>query len=662
MTVEPARPNPSDGRPPSTDPLTIEQVTAFDPPREYRLHPRDRQVAYTTDAGGARQLFSLSLRSGAAVQLSASEHDVSDPRWSPDGRRLAFVRDGSIWVIDADGSRQVRVTEHPAGNSRPRWSPDGLRLAFVSRRRGWSQVWVIDAPVPRRGRPAAKPRPAEPRPVTPPGLDVNEFDWSPDGTRLALVAEREADGWRSAVSVVDVASGAEQRITVGAALECAVQWLPDGSLLLLSDADGWLQVVRVGPDLRERALLTIDPHDHGEPSGTFGVAPIASPDGGRFVHLRIHDGVTDLVVAPMTAPTPIKRGRGRPPKNPPPNVAAGSGLEVQPWPGLWRPIGWTTDGGWVAAVGESERRPQDLWLLPVPGVAPTGSRARRVTDSLPAVLRGARFVEAERIAFTARDGVRIEGNLFRPVAATGKRGATRVPTVINLHGGPTWQSFRGWMPLKQVLVREGFAVLDVDFRGSTGYGRSFRLANVDEWGQADARDCVDAGRWAAAQPWSNGRLAVHGGSYGGYLTLCALVEAPDLWQAGVDLYGDSEIAESYRHGDRPGRIDLFRMMGAPDDPDRAERYRLGSPVYRAERIQAPLLILHGRKDKRVVPLMSERMVEALTIEDKLHEVHWYDDEAHGWERRENRRDAWTRTVAFLRLHLADPTTLGTDRG
>jgi dipeptidyl aminopeptidase/acylaminoacyl peptidase len=209
------------------------------------------------------------------------------------------------------------------------------------------------------------------------------------------------------------------------------------------------------------------------------------------------------------------------------------------------------------------------------------------------------------------------------------------------------------LPFKQILVGEGFAVLDVDFRGSTGYGRAFRLGNVDEWGHADVHDCIDAGRWAAAQPWSDGRLVVHGGSYGGYLTLCALVEEPALWRAGVDLYGDSEIAESYRHGDRIGRLDLRRMMGDPDDPTRVEGFRRGSPVYRAERIEAPVLILHGRKDKRVVPLMTERMVEALTIEDKLHEVHWYDDEGHGWERRENRRDAWKRIVAFLRVHVLD---------
>ena len=649
MTAEPSRLASTDPRPATSDPLTIERVTGFDPPREFRLHPRDRSVAYTAEAGGARQLFVLPLRGGQPVQITASEQAISDPQWSPDGRRLAFVRDGAIWVIEADGARQVQVTEHPAGNTRPRWSPDGLSLGFISRRRGWSQLWRIDAPVPRRGRPATHPKPAEPVAVTPAGLDVEEFAWSPDGKRIALAGQREDRDWWSAVSVIELATGNELRIPPGSAWECGPHWLPDGGLLLLSDADGWFQVVRLDAAFRERTLLTGGPREHGDPGGWFGHVPLPSPDGSRFVHLEIHDGVSDLLVAPLTGGAPAKRGRGRPPKIPRP-AAAGAGVRIEPWPGVWRAIDWTTDGSWVAAIGESERRPQDLWLLPVPGVAAEGSRARRITDSLPAVLRPARFVEAERIAFAARDGLRIEGNLFRPSGATGKRGGTRVPTIVYLHGGPTWQSFRSWLPFKQVLVREGFAVLDVDFRGSTGYGRAFRLGNVNEWGNADVRDCIDAGRWAASQPWSDGTLVVHGGSYGGYLTLCALVDEPALWRAGVDLYGDSEIAESYRHGDRVGRLDLRRMMGDPDDPARAEGFRRGSPVYRAERIEAPVLILHGRKDKRVVPLMTERMVEALTIEDKFHEVHWYDDEGHGWERRENRRDAWKRIVEFLRVH------------
>ena len=126
-----------------------------------------------------------------------------------------------------------------------------------------------------------------------------------------------------------------------------------------------------------------------------------------------------------------------------------------------------------------------------------------------------------------------------------------------------------------------------------------------------------------------------------------------MWRAGVDLYGDSEIAESYRRGDRLGRLDLHKMMGSPDDAARAEVYRRGSPVYRAERIEAPVLLIHGRKDKRVVPQMTERMVEALEIEGKRHEVQWYDEEGHGWERRENRRDAFERILAFLKANVLD---------
>jgi dipeptidyl aminopeptidase/acylaminoacyl peptidase len=341
---------------------------------------------------------------------------------------------------------------------------------------------------------------------------------------------------------------------------------------------------------------------------------------------------------------------------------------VNPWPGVWRAVGWLPDGSSLVALGESEERPQDLWVLPVDGGGRT-ARPRQVTDSLPAVLRPAftapAFVEAERFAFDARDGLRVEGTLRRPRAPRdGERSRTRtkVPVVISPHGGPTWQAYRGWNPFKQLLVREGFAVADIDFRGSTGYGRAFRHANHGEWGHGDVQDLIDGARWLAGQHWANGTLAIWGGSYGGYMVLCALVEEPAMWAAGIDLYGDSEIAESYRHGDRLGRLDLERQMGRPEDPEATELYRRGSPVYRAESIQAPLLILHGRKDKRVVPLMSERIVEALEIEGKHYEVTWYDDEAHGWKKRETRRDAFGKILGFLRRHVLDapPERAGTE--
>ena len=643
--------------------LSPEAIASVESPREFRLHPRDRQVAFTAEGAGARQLFSFPLRGGYPTRLTASEKPISDPQWSPDGRRIAYVRDEEIWVIEADGSRAVRVVGKPGGALAPRWSPDGRRLAFVSRRRGWSQVWLIDAPVPRRGRPAAEPKPPEPTVLTEAGIDVDGFEWSPDGTRIAVMAHRGPEpGETSQVALVDIATGATEVVAGESSMDVGARWLPDGSLLYLSDADGWFQVVRRTADGHDRIVLTSGDREHGEPGGGVGHAPLPSADGSRFVYVEVHDAVQDLVVGELATGAIPKRGRGRPPKTPRIVSAATAGRRINPWDGVWRSVGWLPDGAWVAAVGENETHPQDLWLLPVPGVAPDDARPRQVTDSLPAVLRPAlasgRVAKPERVVVTARDGLRVEATLWRPADATGKRGGRRVPTVVYAHGGPTGQTFRVFAPFKQRLVADGFAVLDVDFRGSTGYGRAFRHANHGEWGHADVHDLVDAGQWAAAQPWSDGRLAVYGGSYGGYMVLCALVDEPAMWRAGIDLFGDSEIAESYRHGDRLGRLDLHKMMGAPDDPSRIEGYRRGSPVYGAERIQAPLLILHGRKDKRVVPLMSERMVEALEIEGKRFEVHWYDEEAHGWERRENQRDSYERILAFLKANVLDEASSG----
>jgi dipeptidyl aminopeptidase/acylaminoacyl peptidase len=646
--ARPGAPRPRAGR----DELTIEQIVAVEPPREHRLHPRGVAVAFTAEAAGARQLFVLPLRAGLPVQITASEKNVSDPQWSPDGRRLAFVRDDAIWVVEADGSRESRATSHPAGTSLPRWSPDGLRLGFVSRRRGWGQIWLIDAPVPRRGRPAREPRAPEPRAISPLGLDVLAYAWSPDGRTIAAMGLRGDEApTGSPIFLVDVESGEATSISDKATWEASPEWMADGSLLFTTDRSGWFQVARRSVD-GQTVQLTAGEQEHGEPSSPVGFAPLPSPDASRFTYPEFHDAVADILVAPIGAP-PTKRGRGRPPKNPRPQAA--EGRRVNPWPGVWRTIGWMPDGAWIAATGESDMLPPDLWLLPVPGSSADGARPRQVTDSMPAVVAAA-FVPgkapaAERFAFTARDGLRIEGTLWRPARATGRRGGERVPAILNPHGGPRAQSLRGWAPIKHLLVREGFAFVDVDFRGSTGYGRDFRLANTGEWGQGDARDMVDAGRWVREQPWSDGRLAIYGGSYGGYLALCALVEEPSMWSAGVDLYGDSELVDSYRHGDRLGRLDLHRMMGSPDDRARLDSYRRGSPVYQAERIEAPLLILHGRKDKRIVPLMTEKMVEALEIEGKHHEVHWYDEEAHGWEKRETRRDAYRRIVKFLKRHV-----------
>jgi dipeptidyl aminopeptidase/acylaminoacyl peptidase len=472
-------------------------------------------------------------------------------------------------------------------------------------------------------------------------VDVEDFVWSPDGRQIAVTSQRMDDLLTSQIHLVDVVTSKERLIAGADAWETGPRWLPDGSgLLLVSDRDGWFQVVRVSTDGKDRTVLTSGRREHGEVGGAWGYVPLPSPDGTRFACSEFRDGLVDLLVGEL------------PPAGPGAGDAATRTTVVNPFEGVWMTVGWMPDSSAILAVGRSDRSPDDLWLLPVAAAADQGVKPRQLTHSLPVVVDTAHFAAGTRIAFEARDGLRIEGNLYLPANATGDE-AVRVPCLVHSHGGPTSQALRDWLPFRQLVAEAGIAFLSVDFRGSTGYGREFRWANRGEWGHADAFDVIDAARWAAKQPWCDGRLAHYGASYGGYMTLCVLTEEPSMWRAGIDLYGDSEIAESYRRGDRPGRIDLERMMGNPEEPEAAQAYRRGSPLYRAERIEAPLLIMHGRKDRRVAPIMSEKMVEALEIEGKHYQVHWYDEEPHGWQKRDNRRDAWKRCLDFLKRHLLD---------
>ena len=340
--------------------LSIESIVAVDAPRDYRVHPRDRVVAYTAEAAGARQLFTLSLRGGYPNQLTASDKNVSDPavvaRRPPPGVR-ARRRDL--------GHRSRRIAPDPGGRQ-ARWRS---RAALVARRPP-DRIHVAPARLVAGVAdrcPGAAPRPPGQRPeaaasdaLTATGVDVEAFEWSPDGAHIAIMTFEPEDETETAqISIVDVATGASRVVAGEHSHDTAARWLPDGSLLHISDADGWFQVVRLTADGHDRIVLTGGEREHGEPVGGFETSPLPSPDGARFVHVEIHDGLQDLVVRDLSGATPPKRGRGRPPKTPRTVavVAAGPGSgSIHGTASGVRSAGWPTVPGWWLS-GSARLRP-----------------------------------------------------------------------------------------------------------------------------------------------------------------------------------------------------------------------------------------------------------------------------------------------------------------
>ncbi len=588
----------------------IDTFAAISISEEFALSPDATSVAFTRDANGYSQIFTLPIgRAGLPSQITATLSDCSEPQWSPDGARLVFVRDDALWIVNADGNAARELTDHPAGNSEPRWSPDGTRIAFTSRRRGWEHLWTI------------APDGSALTQITKGAYDSVDPVWSPDSKWIADCSVREEDLMTRGVYLIPVHGGDEVLISPRGCWSGAPHFSPDGkTLAYLSDHDGWFHVYLYELSTRATCQLTRGEVEDGGPYfynvDPYG-GPIFSPDGKQVAFIRHRAGKFDVWIT---------------------DVGAGNARRVSSDDGHHRIVGWV-DSQRIAVSFDSVARPPELWLLSTDG------HAEQLSDSRAGELRSDAGIRPEWIAYPARDGLTIHAAMFR----LREEKETRAPAILFLHGGPNFEFGDFYYPLPQILAQEGYVVLAPNFRGSTGYGTAFRHANFREWGHADAFDVIDGARWLQVQGFIDpNRIAVVGPSYGGYLTLCALTLAPEVFCAGIDMYGDSEIAESYRHGDRYGRLDLKRQMGTPEE--NPESYRRGSPFYLAERIQAPLLILHGEDDLLVVPLMSNKIIEALKIEDKYFESHFYKHEGHGFEEPANKKDAWERIVKFLNRH------------
>lgn len=266
-------------------------------------------------------------------------------------------------------------------------------------------------------------------------------------------------------------------------------------------------------------------------------------------------------------------------------------------------------------------------------------------------LEGLPLSEIKPVVIPARDGLKLPSYLTLPVGITPKN----LPLVLLVHGGPWARDSWGFNPTAQWLANRGFACLQVNYRGSTGYGKKFLNAGNRQWGLKMHDDLIDAVDWAIREGHADPkRVAIFGGSYGGYAALAGLTFTPEKFACAVDIVGPSNLRtllNSIPPYWKPIRSMFDVRMGSIDDPKDAELIKNASPLFKADKIVRPLLIGQGANDPRVKQAESEQIVSAIE-KNGGHVVYvLYPDEGHGFARPENRIDFNARAEAFLAQHL-----------
>jgi dipeptidyl aminopeptidase/acylaminoacyl peptidase len=292
-----------------------------------------------------------------------------------------------------------------------------------------------------------------------------------------------------------------------------------------------------------------------------------------------------------------------------------------------------------------DRSPNDLFYLKLGTAKPT-----KLTNSLNPEIDAADLVDTQVVRFKARDDVTIPNILWKPHQATA---ANKAPALVWVHGGPGGQTTPGYSSVIQYLVNHGYVVLGINNRGSSGYGRTFFAADDQKHGREPLWDCVDAKKYLASLPYVDAnRVGIIGGSYGGYMVLAALAYQPEVFDVGVDIFGVSNwlrTLESIPAWWEAQRKALYAEMGDPV----AQKQMLHdiSPVFHADKIKKPLLVLQGANDPRVLKAESDDIVAAVKKNSVPVEYIVFPDEGHGFTKKKNQIEGYSAVLKFLDTHL-----------
>ncbi|MDA0352082.1 MAG: S9 family peptidase [Chloroflexi bacterium] len=588
-------------------------------------------LAFRWNRPGVSQAFRVAAVGGDATQLTDTGGVIYGLAPRPHRNELLTIADDG-----GDEQFQLHLLDLTSGTSRAlasapqvihnlgAWSADGRLLSYASNRRDrqFFDVYVLDVDA---------------------GVEhlvlqhdgMNGASWfAPDGRALLISRPNldvpgDNDLFLVPLAADGAASGSPRCITAHEATPAhAAQWsalhlFEDGTVLAVSDEGrDFVALQRIDGGSGAREFLRGYDWDIE--------AAATTRDGTRVALVVNEDGYSRLEAFALGTD-------GR--------LADAIALPELPRGVLASPD-WRADGAAIAFSFEGARHLSNVWLADL-----DSGRAAPLSASASGAVDVAALAEPEPIRYPTFDGREIPAYLYRPA---GVPAGTRVPCLVLVHGGPEGQSrpaLWGRYSAPHYLLTQGVALLVPNVRGSTGYGKEYCHADDVELRMDSVRDLIAATDWLAGSGEIDAdRIGVMGGSYGGFMVLAAITEAPDRWAAAIDLFGIADF-ETFLQFTGPWRR-RHRAREYGEDPT---FLRTISPIHKADQIRTPLLVVQGDHDVRVPPEESEQIVETIRHNEGIVEYVVYPEEGHGIQKLPHRLDMGERIVAFCREHLLNGT-------
>ena len=577
------------------------------------LSPDGETLAVVSDQGaGTYEAWTLPATGGKPQRaITVEGHAVRSLCWSASGELVAAADRGGtelhqLYVRHPDGPT-APLSVDPAGRVQRllSWnaaSPDGALVAFSSNARASTDMDVVLVDL------ATKTE----RPLLTGAFWHVVGGWSPDGARLLVM--RVYDNTTQDLLVLNPRTGDAREVTRHAedVSHIPAGWLADGRALVITDEGSdhlWLSAL-------DSATGTHEPIDR--PSWDVELAA-SSADGRTQIWSVNEDGYSTLRWRTGTSRIRERRLDG----------------------GACEDLVLAANGSRAAFTRLSPTEPWQVWTLN------TATGDARIALTSTFAVPKAELVDPELIRIAGPDGD-IPCFVYRPRNA---RGPT--PAVLYPHGGPEGQSrpaFGAHLTHLAALVHRQIALVVPNIHGSTGYGRKWQAAIHKDWGGIDLRDLRAVTEWMTAQTeFDRFRLAVYGGSYGGFATLLCVTQIPDVWRCAVDVFGVANLVTMIENAQPNWRRFLARWIGDVEH-DRAKLIER-SPITHIDNVRCPMLILQGENDPRVPKEESDQVVERLRALGRRVDYVVYPDEGHGFTKRANAEDAYGRIVDFLTREL-----------